>query len=70
MAQRTHALLTDDLDGSPGAETVHFALDGVDYEIDLNEQHVRELRSVLDPYIKAGRRLGGRTRRRGGGAAS
>ena len=27
-------VITDDLDGSPGAETVSFGLDGVTYEID------------------------------------
>ena len=38
MAQRVNVVLVDDIDGSDAVETVSFALDGVDYEIDLSEQ--------------------------------
>ena len=62
MAQRVNVVLVDDLDGSDAVETVSFALDGVDYEIDLNEQHASELRNALSLYVGHGRRTGGRRR--------
>ena len=68
MAQRVNVILVDDLDGSDAAETVSFGLDGVDYEIDLNESHASELREALALYVGHGRRTGGRRRR--GQAAS
>jgi hypothetical protein len=36
---------------------VSFGLDGTDYEIDLNEEHIDQLRGGLMPYIKAGRKV-------------
>jgi len=42
-------VITDDLDGSPGAETVTFGLDGVSYEIDLaqpNRARLSEARAI------------------------
>ena len=56
MVQRVQYLTLDDLDGSEGAETVLFSLDGVAYEVDLSEEHAAELRQGLEPWIKAGRR--------------
>ena len=74
MAQRVNVVLVDDLDGSDASETVSFALDGVDYEIDLTDQHAAELRDALAVYIGHGRRTGGRRRRgqaaSGGGRSS
>jgi hypothetical protein len=63
MAQRVNVVLVDDLDGGDAAETVSFALDGVDYEIDLSEKHASELRNALGLYIGHGRRTGGRRRK-------
>jgi len=63
MASRTIIELTDDLDGSPGAETVRFGLDGAEHEIDLNKSNAEKLRKVLTPYVSAARTVG---RRRGG----
>ena len=37
MAKKTVVLLEDDIDGSEATETLSFALDGSEYEIDLNE---------------------------------
>lgn len=51
MAERIQVELVDDIDGSPAKHTVTFALDGVSYEIDLNDGHAKELRTVLDRYI-------------------
>lgn len=53
-------LLQDDLDGGTADQTVTFALDGVSYEIDLSDVNAGRLRGVLDPYVGAGRRVGGR----------
>ena len=63
MAQRVNVILVDDIDGDDAAETVSFGLDGVDYEIDLNDSNARELRDALARYIDAGRRVGGRRRK-------
>lgn len=63
MAQRTVVQLEDDLDGSEASETLSFALDGVTFEIDLNEEHAAALREALAVYIEHGRRQSGRKRR-------
>ena len=60
MAQRVNVVLVDDIDGNDAEETVGFALDGVDYEIDLSEKHASELRNALSLYIGHARRTGGR----------
>ncbi len=53
--------MIDDLDGEDVAvQTVAFSLDSVSYEIDLSDEHASELRTVLQPYAAAGRRMGGR----------
>jgi hypothetical protein len=76
MAQKTVVLLEDDLDGGPAEQTVRFALDGVSYEIDLSAANAQRLRGVVQPYVAAGRRVGGRGARvpvgqaRGGGAGA
>jgi hypothetical protein len=72
MAQRVDVVLVDDIDGSDATETVSFALDGVDYEIDLSDQHAGELRNALSLYVGHGRRTGGRrkTGRRSSSASS
>ncbi len=66
MAQRVNVVLVDDIDGNDAVETVTFALDGVEYEIDLSEENANKLREQLGLYIGHGRRTGGR-RRSGGG---
>ena len=66
MAQKVITILEDDVDGTAADETVRFALDGVDYEIDLRAENSTKLRSELAPWIDAGRRLGGRRRANGG----
>jgi hypothetical protein len=68
MAQRVNVVLVDDLDGSDASETVNFALDGVDYEIDLSDKHADELREAVALYVGHGRRTGGR--RKGGKRSS
>ena len=44
MSSKVLVVLEDDLDGSKASETVTFAIDGTQYEIDLNEQNAQKLR--------------------------
>lgn len=62
MAQRVQILLEDDLDHSEAAETVTFALDGVNYEIDLSTENASKLRDDLATWTGHARKLRG-TRR-------
>ena len=62
MVQRTILVLEDDLDGGDAVETVSFALDGVSYDIDLNEANATQLRDALAPWVGHARRTGGRSR--------
>ena len=63
MAQKVQTLFIDDLDGSEAEGTVRFGLDGVHYEIDLNQAHAKELRDTLARYTAAARKASGATRR-------
>jgi hypothetical protein len=82
MAQKVHVIRTDDLenDDVPADETISFALDGTNYEIDLTEKNAAELRDALSRYVQAARKVGrggsssggrasggGRSRATGGG---
>ena len=62
MATITTTTLVDDLDGSEAADTVAFALDGVAYEIDLNEENAEKLRDALAGYVAGARRADGARR--------
>jgi len=62
MAQKKHVVLIDDLDGSPATQTVLFSLDGVEYEIDLNDAHAEALRESFAEWIGHARRVSGRKR--------
>jgi hypothetical protein len=59
MAKKTVVLLEDDIDGSEASQTVFFALDGTEYEIDLNDGHANELREALERFTNAGRKVTG-----------
>ena len=63
MALRVHVVLEDDLDGGSADETVMFALDGTNYEIDLSAKNAAKLRDALAKYVGAGRRTAARGRR-------
>src|SRR5437763_16419763 len=69
MARKVQVILSDDLDENlPADETVSFALDGVNYEIDLAEKNAKELRDAFSRYVQAARKVGrGGTRASGGG---
>ena len=63
MAQKIQTLFIDDIDGSEAEGTVRFALDGAEYEIDLNAKHAEDLRKALSRYVEAARRSSGTARR-------
>lgn len=67
MAQKVSVLLIDDVDGSEASETVTFALDGVSYEIDLNEKNAGKLRNAFAEWVGHARRSGGRRTTRAAG---
>jgi nucleoid-associated protein Lsr2 len=56
MAETVSIVITDDLDGSPDAETVAFSFDGHSYEIDLGKKNLARLQKSLQPFMDAGRR--------------
>ncbi|SOC56334.1 histone-like nucleoid-structuring protein Lsr2 [Ornithinimicrobium cerasi] len=66
MVQRVQVVLEDDVTGGEATETVEFSLDGVSYEIDVNDENASRLRNDLAVWIADARRAGGRrqTRRR------
>jgi hypothetical protein len=53
MAQKV--MLIDDLDGSEGAETITYTVDGQEYEIDLSEDNAEKFRAALAPFIEKSR---------------
>jgi hypothetical protein len=70
MAQRIVTELTDDTNGKPADETVTFALDGREYEIDLTSKNAAALRKAFDVYVEHGRRMSGGRRQRSSGTAA
>jgi hypothetical protein len=56
MAKTVSVVITDDLDGSPDAETVAFSFDGHNYEIDLGKKSRARFQNSLQPFMDAGRR--------------
>jgi hypothetical protein len=63
MAQRVQIILEDDYDGGTADETVSFAIDGAEYEIDLSEKNAADLRDALAPWLAHARKTGGRRKR-------
>jgi hypothetical protein len=63
VATKVLTTLQDDIDGSTATETVHFALDGVEWEIDLSERNANRLRNSLSDFIQHGRKVGGKKRK-------
>src|SRR3954451_22951698 len=53
MAQKV--MLIDDLDGSEGAETITYSINGQEYEIDLSDKNAEKFRSTMKGYIDASR---------------
>jgi hypothetical protein len=63
VASKTVVELLDDLDGGRADETVTFALDGVDYEIDLSTANAAALRGVLAEFVAHAHRAPSKARR-------
>jgi len=61
VAQRVQVVLIDDIDNGPAAETIKFAVDGVQYEIDLSSTHAAEMRAALAPWVAAARKVSSRS---------
>lgn len=70
MAQRVTVMLEDDIDGGKAEEQVSFALNGVEYEIDLSEKNAGKLKDALALYIAHARRVNTRRRRASSGRES
>jgi hypothetical protein len=70
MAQKVTVVLEDDLTGGPAKQTVRFAFDGTDYEIDLNDKNTAAFSKQLAPYLEHARRAGRAPARRAGRPAA
>ena len=70
MAQKIAVTLEDDLTGGPAEQTVRFAFDGTDYEIDLNAKNAAAFSKQLAPYLEHARRAGRAQPHRSGRAAA
>jgi hypothetical protein len=70
MAQKVTVVLEDDLTGGPAEQTVRFAFDGTDYEIDLSAKNAAAFGKQLAPYIEHARRSGRAQPRRSGRTAA
>ena len=56
MATQIHTELIDDIDGSEATQTVRFALDGQELEVDLNDSNAERLRGILGEFTAVGRK--------------
>ena len=64
MATKVLTTLQDDIDGSDATPTIRFALDGIEYEIDVSDRNANRLRNSLGEFIAHGRKVGGRRPRK------
>src|SRR5262249_28151308 len=70
MAQKVTVVRADDLTGGPGEQTVRFACDGTDYEIDLSAKNAAKFGKQIAPYLEHARRAGRASSRRPGRTAA
>ena len=70
MAQKISVVLEDDLTGGPAEQTIRFAFDGTDYEIDMNAKNAAAFSKKLAPFIEHARRAGRAPSRRPGRTAA
>jgi len=66
MASIVSVVVSDDIDGSPNAQTMTFGFDGVNYEIDLAENNRAKLVEDFAPYVGAARKASQRRPRTAG----
>ncbi len=76
MAKKTLVETFDDVSGERidtqivPDPTITFAIDGVEYEIDLGAKNRDKFYAIFEPYVQAARKVGGRTRRTSTGVAA
>jgi nucleoid-associated protein Lsr2 len=70
VVQKVSVVLEDDLTGGPAEQTIRFAFDGSDYEIDLNAKNAAAFGKQLAPYLEHARRAGRAPSRRSGRSAA
>jgi hypothetical protein len=58
VAQKVSVVLEDDMTGGPAEQTIRFAFEGTDYEIDLNAKNAATFSTQLAPYLEHARRAG------------
>lgn len=59
MAQKVEVRLISDVSGSDADETISFALDGSQYELDVTSKEADKFRGLFQDYIAVGRKVGG-----------
>jgi hypothetical protein len=57
MVQKIAETRHDDLDGSDGAKSRAFMIDGVTFQIDLTDANYASLQQKLAPYLKKATRV-------------
>jgi nucleoid-associated protein Lsr2 len=70
VAQKVSVVLEDDLTGGPAEQTIRFAFQGTDYEIDLNARNAAKFSKQLAPYLEHARRAARAQPRRPGRTAA
>jgi hypothetical protein len=66
VARKVVVELVDDIDGTAfgdDGESISYAVEGVEYVIDLKDEHAKELRETFEYYIEHSTRVGGRKHR-------
>lgn len=58
-----HVQLIDDIDGSAADRTFKFAVDGVEYELDLSGDNIREFNQAIAGFVESARRAPARVGR-------
>ncbi len=59
MAQKVLTNTYSDLSGEEGAERYRFSVQGNAYDVDLTKDEAADLFRLLDPFVKAGRKVSG-----------
>ena len=59
MAQKVITEFIDDIDGSAAERTFTFAVDGINYEIDLSAENIAEFNSAIGGFVESARKITG-----------
>lgn len=66
VAQKQILILEDDIQGGVASETLRFAFDGTEYEIDLNHKNAAKMRQAITFYVDHARKVSPNGRRPSG----